>query len=155
MIPEQKDEAKEAERRVSIEAREKRKMRREKVTISAHESNPRRASRQSVSIWRELIARTPFRRAAWFGVERMRPATTRALRWAFRTVEHFHHSESMMSRSGASIPTVPYRGGWWWQRCPPPIGPTYSTYQHESPGREHDPTRVRKSLRASPCVCFT
>jgi len=30
----------------------------------------------------------------------------RALRCTFRTVEHLHHSESMMSRSGAGIPTA-------------------------------------------------
>lgn len=32
--------------------------------------------------------------------------TARALRCTFRTVEHLHHSESMMSRSGAEIPTA-------------------------------------------------
>lgn len=83
----------------------------------------------------------------------------RALRCTFRTVEHLHHSESMMSRSGAGIPhsrSAPRaRGG---GPRPPPIGPKLyvgRTNTRPRPPRRHDPTRVRESVRVSPCVCST
>lgn len=83
----------------------------------------------------------------------------RALRCTFRTVEHLHHSESMMSRSGAGIPhsrSAPRarRGG----PRPPPIGRELHvgrTNTRPRPPRQHDPTRARESVRVSPCVCFT
>lgn len=75
----------------------------------------------------------------------------RALRCTFRTVEHLHHSESMMSRSGAGIPhsrSAPRarRGG----LRPPPIGPKR---QSDVPTRGrgyHGGTTQRES--ASRCV---
>ena len=50
-----------------------------------------------------------------------------------------------MSRSGASIPTVEQFRGWWWQRCPPPIGPTYfsaPTRIAGSPARPNESPQV-------------
>jgi len=75
----------------------------------------------------------------------------RALQCTFRTVEHLHHSESMMSRSGAKIPhsrsaARARRGG----LRPPPIGPKR---QSDVPTRgrgHHGGTTQRES--ASRCV---
>lgn len=69
---------------------------------SSSRSGPSRSDAARVSA--RILFRAPRGERTLPRVNAARAA--RALRCTFRTVEHLHHSESMMSRSGAGIPTA-------------------------------------------------